>query len=300
MTGVLAGLEDATSFDLRNCEYFVGTSAGSIVASRLVAGHSPRRPGEPASDPGPETPHEAGAAETPLSVAARRAARRASRWAMAASAPLAPLALNAARPGGAIVRAALLRRIPRPSGSLQTLRRDVERAGARFDGRLRVTAVDRRSGRRVIFGSPGAPHATVAEAVEASCTVPWLFEPVTIGGREYVDGGVWSATNLDAAPAGRETHVVCLNPTAGIRGSSGLVDVARSYSRSAVSFEAVVLRRRGAVVEAFGPDDAAAEIMGADFMNPEPRERVLAAGYRQGQAIAGLRASTRVRVGAAA
>jgi NTE family protein len=287
MTGVLAGIEDATSFDLRGCEYFVGTSAGSIIAARLVAGQSPRRPGEPgpeAQTPDRDAEHPP---ETPLAVAARRAARRASRWAVAASAPLAPLALNAARPGGAIVRAALLRRIPRPSGSLQALQGDVERSGARFDGRLRVAAVDRRSGRRIIFGSPGAPHATVAEAVAASCTVPWLFEPVTIGGHEYVDGGVWSSTNLDAAPAGRDTHVVCLNPTAGIRGSSGLVGVARSYSRSAVSFEAVVLRRRGAVVEAFGPDDAAADAMGADFMNPEPRERVLLAGYRQGIAIAG-------------
>ena len=53
-----------------------------------------------------------------------------------------------------------------------------------------------------MFGSPGAPVATVAEAVEASCTVPWLFAPVEIGGREYVDGGVWVPTNLDAAPAG--------------------------------------------------------------------------------------------------
>ena len=86
----------------------------------------------------------------------------------------------------------------------------------RFDGRLRVATVDRRTGRRVMFGSPGAPMATVAEAVEASCTVPWLFAPVVIGGREYVDGGVWSPTNLDAAPAGRDTHVLCLNPTSAV------------------------------------------------------------------------------------
>jgi predicted acylesterase/phospholipase RssA len=46
--------------------------------------------------------------------------------------------------------------------------------------------------------------------------VPWLFAPVTIGTREYVDGGVWSPTNLDAAPAGRDTHVLCLNPTASL------------------------------------------------------------------------------------
>ena len=45
MTGVLAGYEDATGADVRRCRRFVGTSAGSIVASSLVAGRSPRRTG---------------------------------------------------------------------------------------------------------------------------------------------------------------------------------------------------------------------------------------------------------------
>src|SRR5205823_5596077 len=44
MMGVLAGIEDATGFDMRRCEHFVGTSAGSIVAAHLVAGNAPRRP----------------------------------------------------------------------------------------------------------------------------------------------------------------------------------------------------------------------------------------------------------------
>src|SRR5947209_6182152 len=46
MMGVLAGLEDASGFDLRRCEHFVGTSAGSIVAAHLAAGTSPRRPSD--------------------------------------------------------------------------------------------------------------------------------------------------------------------------------------------------------------------------------------------------------------
>ena len=44
MMGVLAGIEDATGFDLRDCDYYVGTSAGAIVAAHLAAGQSPRRP----------------------------------------------------------------------------------------------------------------------------------------------------------------------------------------------------------------------------------------------------------------
>ena len=137
-----------------------------------------------------------------------------------------------------------------------------------------------------MFGSPGSPPTSVGEAVAASCSVPWLFAPVTIGGRQYVDGGVWSATNLDAAPAGRDTHVLCLNPTAGITGPHTLMSVARRLARSAVSVEALVLRRKGAIVKTIAPDLDSAAAMGGDFMDPEPRKRVLAAGYRQGLCLA--------------
>src|SRR3954452_12321404 len=44
MTGVLAGIEEATGVDFRRSEAIVGTSAGSIVGAALIAGRSPRRP----------------------------------------------------------------------------------------------------------------------------------------------------------------------------------------------------------------------------------------------------------------
>jgi NTE family protein len=280
--GVLAGIEDATGFDLRDCEGFVGTSAGSIVAAHLVAGRSPRRP----SAVGTELEIGHAAPIRGLAVAAMTAAKRAGSLALAASSAFAPLALGVSAPGGALVRAFLLRGLPRPAETLAQLRSDIEASGARFDGRLRVTAVDRRSGRRVVFGSPGAPDANVAEAVEASCTVPWLFAPVRIGDREYVDGGVWSPTNLDAAPAGRDTHVLCLNPTANLAATQTLLTVVRNVSRSAVSLEGLALRRRGAAVKTVAPNAECAAAMGSNFMSSEPRTRVLSAGYRQGLLVA--------------
>src|SRR3954469_21379213 len=45
MNGVLAGIEDASGVRFADCRAFVGTSAGSIVAARLVAGRELRRPG---------------------------------------------------------------------------------------------------------------------------------------------------------------------------------------------------------------------------------------------------------------
>jgi NTE family protein len=222
-----------------------------------------------------------------LATIAVVAARHAGGAALATSATFAPLALGAAAPGGAVLRALLLRGLPRPRDTLASLREQVAASGARFDGRLRISAVDRATGRRVMFGSPRAPRATVAEAVQASCTVPWLFEPVAIGEREYVDGGVWSPTNLDAAPAGRGTDVLCLNPTASLITSHTLLALVRNVARSAMSIEALAVRGRGARVQTVAPNAECSAAMGVNFMDSEPRVRVLAAGYRQGLSLTG-------------
>jgi NTE family protein len=282
MMGVLAGIEDGAGLDLRQCESFVGTSAGSIVAAHLVAGNSPRRPSSTAAE------LEVGSAGPArgLARAGAVAIRSAGQTAVAASSAFAPLALGVSAPGGALVRSLLLRTLPRPVETLASLHTQIAASPARFDGRLRVAAVDRRSGRRVVFGRPGAPDATVADAVTASCTVPWLFAPVTIGGREYVDGGVWSPTNLDAAPAGRDTQVLCLNPTASLGGSHPLLSMIRNVARTASSAEAVALRGRGARVRMVAPNAECAAAMGSNFMDAEPRIRALAAAYRQGLRVA--------------
>ncbi len=282
MMGVLAGIEDGADVDLRKCESFVGTSAGAIVAAHLVAGNAPRRP----SSVGTELQLSTGGPSRGLAVAAAAAARRAGQAALAASSAFAPLALGMAAPGGALARALLLRGLPRPPDTLSGLRAHIESSPATFDGRLRITAVDRGNGRRVVFGSPGAPAASVGQAVEASCTVPWLFAPVRIAGREYVDGGVWSPTNLDAAPAGRDTHVLCLNPTASLATRHTMLTVMRNVARSAVSIEALAVRRRGAQVRTIAPNAECAAAMGSNFMDQEPRTRVLSSGYRQGLLVA--------------
>jgi hypothetical protein len=76
--------------------------------------------------------------------------------------------------------------------------------------------------------------------------------------------------------------VLCLNPTASLPGSTGALALMRRVSRSAVSLEALALRRRGVAVQMVGPNVESAAAMGTNFMEREPRGRVLAAGYRQG------------------
>ena len=174
----------------------------------------------------------------------------------------------------------MLSRAPRSQRTLGELGGLIDALGPRFDGRLRIFAVDRSSGKRVIFGAPDAPRATVAEAVLASCAVPWIFAPVTINGREYVDGGVWSPTNLDAVPAGRGSRVLCLIPTAG-----AAMAALRTASSAAVGYESMALRARGAEVRTIMPDEASLEAIGPNLMDPTRRTLAAAAGYAQGRRL---------------
>jgi NTE family protein len=286
MRGLLDGLGSAGGIDFRRCEYFVGTSAGSIVAAVLAAGHTPKagdgaalrwseaagpdgRPGEPAEPAG-----------GPGALA------QAAHIGLTAASPLVPLALASTAPGTAAARAVALKAIPRPKRRLPGLRKLIDGLGGDFDGRLRIVAVDRRNGRRVVFGAPGAPVAKVSQAVVASCAVPWIFAPVKIQGREYVDGGVWSPTNLDVTPAARGISVLCLNPAASLPAGRPPLGALRAVARTAAFTEGLALRARGASVRTIAPDDESARRMGLNLMDRKRVGAVLEAAYAQGRALA--------------
>ena len=273
LRGVLSGIESASGLDFRRCEHFVGSSAGSIVAAALAGGRRPE-----AGDRAARAWAEAAPVDVPAPGLLGRAARGAGRLGAAAASPLVPVALAGTAPAGRMLRAAALRAVPEATRTLGGLGRHLEALGARFDGRLRISAVDRRSGRRVMFGAPGSPHAEVSQAVLASCAVPGIFAPVRIGGREYVDGGVWSPTNLDAAPGGRGAHVLCLAPTAG-------AGPFRAFTNAALVAEEMALTARGMRLRVIVPDADSAAAIGPNLMNRHRVEDVVDAGFKQGLAL---------------
>ena len=283
MTAVLTGLAEARGFDARGCEGYVGTSAGAIVAAGLVAGIDPASRVE-------ELPEQPAVPPSQANAAGGLAARAVASGLAASGAVIAPLAavgLRSTEAGGALLRRAALARVPDGHRSLAGLGVQLERAGASWDGRLGIAAVELESGRRVVFGSPGAPEASVAAAVEASCAIPGVFRPVTVDGRRYVDGGVWSPTNMDRAQVRPGTEVLCLNPTGSLRPSRGAAFGALGLvSRSLATVEALALERRGARVTVVSPDAAAAGAMGTNLMDTGRRSRVSAAGMAQGRALA--------------
>jgi NTE family protein len=149
------------------------------------------------------------------------------------------------------------------------------------DGDTWIVTVDYDSGQRVVFGQPGSPRARLPEAVAASCSIPGWYEPVVIGGRRYVDGGVRSATSLGllAREGVEEVHVMA--PMASIvtdrprKPHERLERRLRGLITLALLREVRALRNLGMRVFVMtpGPEDLAA--MGVNVMDPRRRKQVL-------------------------
>jgi NTE family protein len=283
MSALLAGLGESGRFDARRCGSYVGTSAGSIVAALLASGI------EPGSRLGrmPEQPATAEASDPFVPTGSEQASRAVASTAAVATGGMAWLALRASEPAGKLARRLVLGRVPEGRRSLTQLRREIERTGVSWDGRLRISAVALSSGTRVIFDGSGEPEATVAEAVEASCSIPGVFRPVVLHGAHYVDGGAWSPTNMDVAEVKRGTSVLCLNPTGAMQSTAtGAFGAIAMVSRTVAGLEAAALRRERASVRVLSPDQASVEAMGGSLMDASNREQVIRAGLAQGRRLA--------------
>jgi NTE family protein len=278
MSGVIAGILDSGGPDLRESGRFLGTSAGSIVATRLAAGQDMREYLARRFDRGPsraERELEAGEAE-----AEGRGERGPSFFDRAGSA-----ALRTSGPGGRFLRRSILRLIPTGTRELGQLGRSIERMMPDWDPRLSMVGLSLETGARVVINQENDFGLTPSQAVRASCAIPAVFAPVPSEAGPLVDGGAWSPVNLDAAPVGPGDAVLCLYPSGYRSSGSVLRGLAGSLSRSRVRVEQAAVRSAGARVMTVKPDPEAAAAIGPNRMDGTRDPAVAAAGFRQGREI---------------
>jgi NTE family protein len=77
---------------------------------------------------------------------------------------------------------------------------------------LYLVATDLDTTERVIFGEGEWAEVPISTAVAASGALPGIYEPVNIGEREFIDGGILSTTNIDVAIERGARFVVVINP----------------------------------------------------------------------------------------
>lgn len=257
--GVIAGLKDA-GVDLRHADLFVGTSAGSVVATQITSGLAIDKLFQQQVDADQQVreltaPIDLNQLKADLARlkegggGAHEVLRRIGAWALAAK-----TVSEAQR------REVIAARLPvhvwpeRP---------------------LRVVAVDVENGERCVFDRSSG--VDLIDAVAASCAVPGVWPPVTIGDRRYMDGGAYATENADLAIGCDHVLVVALTP--------------RPPGLGVTSLDAAlkVLRDSGVGVEVVHPDDAteaAFASVGGNLLDPSVRESAARAGRAQGRCIA--------------
>jgi len=304
--GALAAVQEQYGWDPREAEILVGTSAGSVLASFLGCGIGvdtllDRQRGVAVVDPengvrqiDDDPDRDAGGALPPRPRLGIGSARG--------------VLSSAMRPWRSTPMMALSAVLPQGRGSLAPIGELVDAVCPRgaWAGHPQtwIVTMDYDSGRRVVFGRDGAPHAGLRDAVMASCAIPGWYAPARIGGRRYVDGGACSPTSLDLVTrlaAGRLDEVVVLSPMTSLDYDEPVSVAARMERR----FRRLVTKRligevkkvaaTGTRVTLLGPGAEDLAGIGANLMDPRRREQVLETSLRT--SAAALRASPLAETG---
>jgi NTE family protein len=250
MWGILAGLA-AEGSTLSDADLVVGTSAGSVVGASVAAGLDVEERYQ--AQLAPPTGEVAATLSRGmmlrfgLSMLGTRSAER-------VRARIGRLALRARTVPERERIAVIESRLP--------VRDWPERA-------LTLTAVDTSTGAFQVFDRTSG--VSLVEAVAASCAVPGVWPPVTIGGHRYMDGGVRSATNADLA-AGYDRVVV-------------LAPLPRGFGPMPSAASQVATLRQSAKVTLVTPDRAALTAIGANVLDPAARAPAARAGRTQATAV---------------
>ena len=249
--GMLAGLH-AAGVDLTSADAVIGTSAGAIVGAQILSGVPiDELYSKQFRDPIGEV-----ATHVPISTLVRFLI-----WMLM---PGDELQVRA-RIGRAALRARTMpesERIRAISGRLPV------KTWPQRD--LRITAIDAERGEFVVFRHDSG--VDLVNAVAASCAVPLIYPPATIGDRRFIDGGMRSVANADLA-AGFDP-IVALTP----------VSVSLRRSRSAKGqIESLGKGIQSLVVKA---DDQARKAMGTQFLDPALRAPSARAGWTQATSVA--------------
>jgi predicted acylesterase/phospholipase RssA len=81
-----------------------------------------------------------------------------------------------------------------------------------LENELYLTATDLDTCERIVFGTEGWDDVPIARAAAASTALPMVYRPMEVKGRQLVDGGLRSTTNVDLAVEHGAKFVVVVNP----------------------------------------------------------------------------------------
>lgn len=276
--GVMRALEEVGGYRPDDADLVVGTSAGSMVGAILRSGLSTEdlwlaTLGEHDDfdiERSDESPWAA-AWQSPTDVVRRLVGSLyvLQRSAMRLPMPPLPAALRRLFPGGFFTIA------------------DAEETLSQFMGTewpdkpLWLVTVDVGTGRRVVLGRRNPVRTDLQTAVKASCAIPVFFQPMRVGRRTLVDGGIHSTTNLDLTTKISPDVIVASVPMAFDPSSppTGLGLAVRGVAQRRLVREVMQARGAGARVLLLRPTREDLAAMGGNMMRREGNDRVCRVAY---------------------
>ncbi len=202
-------------------DVYVGTSAGAFVGSLLANGVTPEEMMRVVD----------GQVPTPFRDVDRGSLMRPNYSEFARSAALLPLrmlgiARNVVSHVGqfSIIDLAVQLADGLPSGMYdgqaieeyleQVLGRDPDRTNdfRMLQNELYLAATDLDTCERIVLGGEDWDDVSIARSVAASTALPMVYKPVEVKGRQLVDGGIRSTTNVDIAVERGAEFVIVVNP----------------------------------------------------------------------------------------
>ena len=292
VSGCVAAVYESTGWDPGRCEVVVGTSGGSITATAMRLGLHPldyhrAMMGETLSalarehlNAGVMGAHGNEANEVPALAQHALTDARLNSPGMLLHAVRHPLSWNP------VTLAASL--LPEGRLSHDFVRNKIVAMTDNVwpEPDLRLTATALAGGQRTVFSRKGDISVDVATAAAASCAVPGVFDPVTVQGEKYVDGGLASSTNADLMLHLDLDAVLIFAPMSTHSKLDGRALMPmRIECRESALHEERQLRDVGIKTLTFHPDHATIAAMGLNLMDVTRRGTVSTAARRAGKAL---------------
>ncbi|MGH2956375.1 MAG: patatin-like phospholipase family protein [Solirubrobacterales bacterium] len=210
----------AVNRTINDFDIYVGTSAGSFVASMVANGVTPEEMMRVLNKALP-SPIEDPTLRTLLKPNYRGLARRLALMPLRVAGTLRQLAANIGETSMVDVVMGLAEGLPpgiySNQGLEQYMRRvlsDPDRSNdfRDLDPELLITATDVDTCERLVLGAGEWADVPISQAVSASTALPMVYEPVELRGRHLIDGGVVSTTNVDVAVEEGAKFIIVVNP----------------------------------------------------------------------------------------
>lgn len=210
----------AVNRTVNDFDVYVGTSAGSFVASMVANGVTPEKMMRVLNKALP-SPFEDPALRTLLRPNYRGFAGRVAKLPLRVVATLRHVASHVGEISLMDVAMGIAEGMP--SGiyhnrGIETYMREVlsdpDRSNdfRELDRELLITATDLDTAERVVLGKDDWDDVPISRAVAASTALPVVYEPYELKGRQLMDGGIASTTNVDVAVEAGAKFIVVVNP----------------------------------------------------------------------------------------